>query len=96
MTNDIPTVVVTPIVPTVVITAPGPQGPAGNSASIFYIFNQATPSSVWTINHNLNGYPALTVFDSANSECVGTINYVDTNNLTLTFSTAFSGTAYLV
>lgn len=60
-----------------------------------YIHTQATPALVWTITHNLNKYPAVTVVDSGNSEVIGEIQYTNTNTLTVTFSSAFSGKAYL-
>ena len=47
------------------------------------------------INHNLGKYPSITVIDSGGSEVIGEVEYVDTNNVTLTFSAAFSGKAFL-
>lgn len=56
----------------------------------------ATPAkSVWNINHNMDKRPSVTVIDTAGSVVQGEITYVDSNNLTLTFSAAFKGTAYL-
>lgn len=60
-----------------------------------FIFNQIIPSSVWTINHNLNKLPNITIIDSAGTEVKGEIEYVDDNNLILTFSSEFSGRAIL-
>ncbi len=60
-----------------------------------YIHDQGTPSDIWTITHNLNKYPAATVVDSANSEVIGEIQYTNLNTLTVTFSSPFSGKAYL-
>jgi hypothetical protein len=60
-----------------------------------YIYNQGVPATLWTINHSLNKYPSVTVVDSANTEVVGDIQYTNTNTLTVTFSSAFSGKAYL-
>jgi hypothetical protein len=92
-------VTVSSAVPTVTVTAPGPQGPtgpAGPAAAVFYTHTQASPATVWTVNHNLNGYPAVVVFDSANNQCEGSISYTGTNTLTLTFTAAFSGVAYII
>jgi len=58
-------------------------------------YNQNTPSSNWIINHNLNKYPSVMVIDSAGTVCEGSINYVDINNITITFSAGFSGSATL-
>lgn len=71
----------------------GPQGPAG--AAFQYVFNQPSPTSTWTINHNLNGYPNVTVVDSAGDVCYGNVQYVSSNQVVVVFSAAFSGSAYL-
>ena len=60
-----------------------------------FVYNQSSSSSVWTIEHNLNKFPSVTVVDSAGTIVIGEINYTNINNLTLTFSAAFSGVAYL-
>jgi hypothetical protein len=56
---------------------------------------QGVSSATWTIAHNLDKFPSVTVKDSAGSIVIGEIQYNDTNNITLTFSGAFSGEAYL-
>jgi hypothetical protein len=56
---------------------------------------QGVSSATWTIAHNLGKFPSVTVKDSAGSIVIGEINYNDNNNITLTFSGAFSGEAYL-
>jgi hypothetical protein len=70
----------------------GSNAGAGGSA---YIHTQSAPASTWTIAHNLNRYPSVTVVDSANSVVIGNVTYLDTNNLVVTFSAPFSGYAYL-
>ena len=65
------------------------------TATNTYVFIQSIPSSVWEINHNLNKVPSVTVVDSAGSIVMGEINYIDMNNITITFSGAFSGKALL-
>jgi hypothetical protein len=74
--------------------ATGAYGVAGG-----YVFIQSTTTATWNIPHNL-GYRYVQVepVDSSNNSFVGrydypTINFVDSNNLTLTFSTAQSGYA---
>jgi hypothetical protein len=62
---------------------------------ISYHFNQLTSSNTWIIAHGLNFYPNVTVVDSAGTIVEGEIHYTDSNNLTLTFTSAFSGSAYL-
>lgn len=65
------------------------------TATNTYVFIQSIPSSIWTINHNLNKAPSVTVIDSAGSMVMGEINYIDMNNITIIFSGAFSGKALL-
>ena len=60
-----------------------------------FIYNQATSSDVWEIEHNLDKYPSVTVVDSGGSVVVGEIVYIDKNNVRITFTSAFSGKAYL-
>lgn len=60
-----------------------------------YTHSQAVAASVWTINHNLGFVPNVWVEDSAGTEVEGDIAVVSLNTITLTFSAAFGGTAYL-
>lgn len=61
-----------------------------------FVFTQGTPADVWTIDHNLGGYPVCTVIDSANNVGIGQVSYPSANQIVLTFSGAFSGKAFLV
>jgi len=56
---------------------------------------QSVASAVWTIAHNLGFYPNVSVVDSTGREVVGEIDYTSMNVVTLTFSAAFGGEAYL-
>ena len=49
----------------------------------------------WTVTHNLNKYPSVTVIDTANSVIIGQIEYNSVNQLTITFKSATNGKAYL-
>ena len=67
---------------------------------ITYTHNQSSVSNTWTITHNLNRFPSVTVVDSANTVVIGTIVYNSVNQLTITFfaggsAVAFQGKAYL-
>jgi head-tail adaptor len=73
---------------------PGPPGPAGSPATTF-TFEQTTPAALWTIAHQLGRFPAVSVVDSSEREVEGDVSYLDSNNLTVTFSAPFSGVAYL-
>jgi hypothetical protein len=60
-----------------------------------FVYDQGMPSLVWTIQHNLNKFPSACAVDTAKSIVVGQIDYIDLNNLTITFNASFSGEAYL-
>jgi hypothetical protein len=59
-----------------------------------YVHVQGSPSSSWSVTHNMNKYPSVTVIDSANNEVEGEVTYNSLNSVTITFSGTFSGTAY--
>ena len=65
------------------------------TAKLGYVFTQSTPSATWTINHDLNKYPAVSIVDSANDEVIGEVHYTSTTQVVVTFSAAFSGKAFL-
>lgn len=94
-------VTVTPVIPNIVVTTPGPQGPAGPATPfvvsyVSYTHTQSSPASVWTINHNLGFNPVPVVLDSAGTQCEGTLIYLTLNTMTITFSSAFAGYAYII
>ena len=60
-----------------------------------FTYIKSTPDSVWDITHDLDKYPSVTVVDSAGSVVMGDITYTSKSALTVTFSAAFSGKAYL-
>ena len=69
-----------------------PEIPAGDKN---FVFTQGTPAATWTITHNLGKFPSVSVVDSANTQVYGNVDYINDNSLTLTFTSAFSGKAYL-
>lgn len=104
MAGDVPSNVTTgKYVRQIVVSAPGPQGPSGLSgvqaddltALVSYVHNQGATASIWTINHNLNFHPNVTVYDSAGSMVEGSVDHINQAALTITFSDAISGKAYL-
>jgi len=60
-----------------------------------FVFVQATPSTDWSIQHNMNKFPSVAVVNNNNILMYGDTTYVDKNNLTINFSAGFSGKAYL-
>jgi len=74
----------------------GPQGiPGADGNSLTFNYSQIAPSALWYIEHNLGKRPSVTIVDSGGSVVIGGIQYIDNNNITITFSAAFSGNAYL-
>lgn len=59
-----------------------------------FAYQQAVPSASWTVTHNLNKYPSVSVVDSANRVVFGDVVYDSLNQATLTFSAPFSGKAF--
>jgi hypothetical protein len=64
-------------------------------SKVSYDHIQGVASNSWVINHNLGFKPNVTVVDSAGTIYEGEIAYTNTNSLTVSFSAAFSGRAYL-
>jgi hypothetical protein len=73
----------------------GEQGIAGETQIIAYTHSQTAVSSTWVIEHNLSFQPSVQVVDSAGSTVEGVVNYNSSSQLTVQFSVALSGTAYL-
>jgi len=60
-----------------------------------YTHTQGSASATWTITHNLNRFPAVTVVDSGNSEIIPNVVYTNANTLVVSFDSPTSGKAYL-
>jgi hypothetical protein len=66
-----------------------------------FVFTQASPATAWgegnpkVVNHGLNKYPSVTIVDSAGTRVIGDVQYIDKNNITITFINQFSGKAFL-
>lgn len=104
MAGDVPSNVATGrYVRQIVVTAPGPQGPGGVDgvqaedvvSLVAYTHTQSAATSTWTVIHNLNFYPNVTVFDSGDSQVEGSVTHIDETRLTITFSSGISGKAHL-
>jgi hypothetical protein len=59
-----------------------------------FVFNQAVPSTTWTVTHNLNKFPSVSVVDTGGTVVVGSYTYDSNNQTTLNFTHAFAGKAY--
>ena len=60
-----------------------------------YVFDQQAASATWVITHNLGGRPSVTIVDSADTHVFGEVQYNSDTQITVMFSAAFSGKAYL-
>jgi len=94
-----------PVSSPIVVTVTPPASPAVtlnqitvgpiNAPTVAYHHTQGTSSASWVITHNLGWNPNVTVQDSGGSIVEGEITYTSLNSLTVTFTGAFSGNAYL-
>lgn len=71
----------------------GGSGGGGGGSGSSFTFSQGTPSSSWSITHNLGRYPSVAVLDSTGRLVEGDVQHTSTNTLVVAFSGAFSGTA---
>ncbi len=77
-----------------VVAQTGPAGADGTGDANF-MHEQSPASDLWTITHNMNKYPSVTVIDSGGDEVEGDLVYVSLNVVQITYSSAFAGRAYL-
>ena len=70
---------------------------AGSSTSNTrrHVFEQGQAAATWVITHTLGGKPSVTIVDSADTHVFGEVTYNSNSQITVTFSAAFSGKAYL-
>lgn len=76
-------------------SASGGLSPAEIPALVSYQHIQSAAASSWVITHNLNFMPAVTVVDSGSNLVEANITYTSVTALTVAFSSAISGVAYL-
>ena len=71
---------------------------ASYATSVGVNFEQVTPSSTWTIVHNLNNkHPLVQIYDSSDATIIPqSIVGTNTSTVTVTFSTAISGYARVI
>jgi hypothetical protein len=61
----------------------------------YYLHDQQVASASWVVTHNMNKYPSINIVDTANDIIMGEVRYNSLNQLTITFTAAVSGKAYL-
>ena len=79
----------------VVVDSSGDLYQADLSPDKHYVHDQGQASATWSITHNLAKFPSVTVIDSGNTVVIGQVTYTNTNTLSVAFTAAFSGKAYL-
>ena len=57
-------------------------------------FEQTTPLATWTVPHNLNRYPSVTVTDHLGAVLLADVQYVDANTVQINHSVPMTGRAY--
>jgi hypothetical protein len=88
-----------PAAPAVVrVVIPGPPGSAGppGTAGVAYSYQQATPATTWTINHNLGYRPSVELLDSGSQEIDGDVYHPSVNQTVVTLNPATAGLARLI
>ena len=60
-----------------------------------YKHTQIQASKTWNIKHNLKKIPSVTVIDSGGNEVIGDVKHLSENELVITFTYEFSGSAIL-
>ena len=58
-------------------------------------FQQLIPARVWYIHHKMGKHPSITIVDNDGNVVEGDYRFIDSNNITATFTALFSGVAYL-
>lgn len=80
--------------PTVSFGIAGPRGPAGPSGGSQQ-YPQSSPAATWTIQHNLNRYPLVSVV-VAGELVDADIEYSDLNTVAVVFASPVAGVATLI
>lgn len=60
-----------------------------------FMFEQLTPSTFWTVNHNLNRYADVLVVDLLGNQMFAEVDYPDANTVTITASEPITGRVYI-
>ena len=73
-----------------------PETPFFNAGvTLRHVHTQSSAAETWNINHSLGGRPSVTVVDSSGTVVIGEVTYNSNTSVTITFTSPFSGYAYL-
>ena len=97
-TKNSPTFVLLPVSPedlpiSMADAIVGEKGADGNGAT--FTWNQSIPAAIWTIPHNLNKYPPVSVVDTSGNLVFADVRYIDNNIIQISHGSAFTGKAYI-
>jgi len=80
----------------VTVATAGPQGPAGGGGGgTAYQFTQSSPSTTWTINHNLGYKPIVDVYDTGSQQIEALVTHPTVNQTLILLTTPVAGFARL-
>lgn len=60
-----------------------------------FAYEQITPATTWTVDHNLGFYPNATLVDSAREQFLAHLSYPNVNTVVVTLDAAQAGFVYL-
>lgn len=60
-----------------------------------FVHDQAVASPTWTIYHNLNKFPGVTLVDATYATIEGDVMFVSMNRVDVTFAMPVAGKAFL-
>ncbi len=89
--------VVEPAAAPALVIATGPQGPPGRDGApggTTFSWHQETPTEVWTVPHNLQRRPSVTVTDDGGNSVLSDVQYIDDNIIQITHGRPSTGWAY--
>jgi len=78
----------------VLVTVAGVSASAFSTGDSNYVYNRSSSASSWVVNHNLNKYCSVTVMNDSGDLVIGDVHYNSLNQVTITFTAAFSGKAF--
>jgi hypothetical protein len=95
-TKNSPTFILNPVLPEdlPISMAEAIQGEKGDPATSF-VWTQSTALATWTIPHNLNKYPSVSVVDTLGNLVYPDVSYIDENIIQIKHGSPFAGSAYL-
>ena len=94
-TNTNPQFTLKPVAPEPIDVSITPAIIVSSGTSTTFTWTQSIALSVWTIPHNLNKFPSVTVVDTLGNLIYPDVSYVDSNTVQITHGSAFAGKAYL-